>query len=126
MYSSRRITICRVRRRLQAPLRQRVGQVLPVDDMGDDPFGCHQAGAGEVEGVRDVVAYVVAGDTQGDSCEVAAGGHVEVTVLEGAVDYFNPVTVTYEKTGQRQELLLVKDDGHWWIGLGDGDPAAGK
>ncbi|MET9895345.1 hypothetical protein ABZZ47_35120 [Streptomyces sp. NPDC006465] len=55
----------------------------------------------------------------------AAGGHVEVTVLEGAVDYFNPVTVTYEETGQRQELLLVKDDGHWWIGLGDGDPAAG-
>ncbi|WRZ88410.1 hypothetical protein OHB54_04695 [Streptomyces sp. NBC_01007] len=55
----------------------------------------------------------------------AAGGHVEVTVLEGVVDYFNPVTVTYEETGQRQELLLVKDDGHWWIGLGDGDPAAG-
>ncbi|WP_371661464.1 hypothetical protein [Streptomyces sp. NBC_00280] len=56
----------------------------------------------------------------------AAGGHVEVTVLEGSVDYFNPVTVEYEETGQRQELLLVKDDGHWWIGLGDGDPAAGQ
>ncbi|MET8102880.1 hypothetical protein ABZV29_41745 [Streptomyces sp. NPDC005236] len=55
----------------------------------------------------------------------AAGGHVEVTVLEGVVDYFNSVTVTYEETGQRQDLLLVKDDGHWWIGLGDGDPAAG-
>ncbi|MFD8233831.1 hypothetical protein ACFV20_18375 [Streptomyces sp. NPDC059696] len=56
----------------------------------------------------------------------AAGGQVEVTVREGSVDYFNPVTVAYEKTGQRQNVLLVKDDGHWWIGLGDGDPAAGK
>lgn len=56
----------------------------------------------------------------------AAGGHVEVTVLEGPVDYFNPVTVAYEETGQRQELLVVKNDGHWWIGLGDGDPAAGN
>ncbi|MEU6275295.1 hypothetical protein ABZ871_23205 [Streptomyces populi] len=56
----------------------------------------------------------------------AADGPVEVTVLEGVVPYFNPVTVTYERTGQRQELLLVKDDGHWWIGLGDGDPAAGS
>ncbi|MFD7246436.1 amidase domain-containing protein [Streptomyces massasporeus] len=56
----------------------------------------------------------------------AASGQVEVTVLEGSVDYFNPVTVAYEETGQRQNLLLVKDDGHWWIGLGDGDPAAGK
>jgi hypothetical protein len=56
----------------------------------------------------------------------AAGGHVDVTVLEGPVDYFNPITVTYKKTMQKQELLLVKDDGHWWIGLGDGDPAAGK
>ncbi|MET7988825.1 hypothetical protein [Streptomyces sp. NPDC005281] len=46
-------------------------------------------------------------------------------MLEGVVDYFNSVTVTYEETGQRQDLLLVKDDGHWWIGLGDGDPAAG-
>ncbi|MFJ7962806.1 hypothetical protein [Streptomyces sp. NPDC096324] len=55
----------------------------------------------------------------------AAGGPVEVTVREGVVSYFNPVTVTYEDTGQRQELLLVKDDGHWWIGLGKGDPAAG-
>ncbi|MFJ5780057.1 hypothetical protein [Streptomyces sp. NPDC093094] len=55
----------------------------------------------------------------------AAGGHVDVTVLEGTVDYFSPITVTYEETGQRQELLLVKDDGHWWLGLGDGDPAAG-
>ncbi|MFE2296563.1 hypothetical protein ACFXAW_00020 [Streptomyces sp. NPDC059445] len=56
----------------------------------------------------------------------AAGGPVEITVLEGVVPYFNPVTVTYEQTGQRQELLLVRDDGHWWIGLGDGDPAAGS
>ncbi|WP_329299008.1 hypothetical protein OG410_11365 [Streptomyces sp. NBC_00659] len=55
----------------------------------------------------------------------AAGGSVEATVLEGVVPYFNSVTVTYERTGQRQDLLLVKDDGHWWIGLGDGDPAAG-
>ncbi|MFJ7334390.1 hypothetical protein ACIQU3_21350 [Streptomyces sp. NPDC101110] len=56
----------------------------------------------------------------------AASGQVEVTVLEGPVDYFTPVTVAYEETGQRQNLLLVKDDGHWWIGLGEGDPAAGK
>ncbi|GAA2281384.1 hypothetical protein GCM10010234_18190 [Streptomyces hawaiiensis] len=56
----------------------------------------------------------------------AASGQVKVTVMEGSVDYFNPVTVAYEETGQRQNLLLVKDDGHWWIGLGDGDPAAGK
>ncbi|MFF7379111.1 hypothetical protein ACIP4Q_28680 [Streptomyces massasporeus] len=56
----------------------------------------------------------------------AASRRVEVTVLEGSVDYFNPVSVAYEETGQRQNLLLVKDDGHWWIGLGDGDPAAGK
>ncbi|WP_237406780.1 hypothetical protein [Streptomyces sp. M2CJ-2] len=55
----------------------------------------------------------------------AAGGPVEVTVLEGSVPYFNPVTVAYKQSGQRQALLLVKDDGHWWIGLGDGDPAAG-
>ncbi|MGC0334443.1 hypothetical protein RKD23_007433 [Streptomyces sp. SAI-170] len=56
----------------------------------------------------------------------AADGHVDVTVLESPVDYFNPITVTYEETGQRQQLLLVRDDGHWWIGLGDGDPAAGR
>ncbi|KOX03384.1 hypothetical protein ADK65_07515 [Streptomyces sp. NRRL B-1140] len=56
----------------------------------------------------------------------AASGRVEVSVPEGSVDYFNPVTVAYEETGQRQNLLLVKDDGHWWIGLGDGDPAASK
>ncbi|MFF3448364.1 hypothetical protein ACFYXJ_14665 [Streptomyces sp. NPDC002667] len=55
----------------------------------------------------------------------AADGPVEVTVLEGPVGYFNSVEVAYQETGQRQELLLVKDDGHWWIGLGDGDPAAG-
>lgn len=59
--------------------------------------------------------------------EYAAGaqGHVEATVLEGAVPYFNQVELVYEKTGKRQELLLVKDEGNWWIGLGDGDPAAG-
>ncbi|MEV3970360.1 hypothetical protein AB0K68_19770 [Streptomyces sp. NPDC050698] len=56
----------------------------------------------------------------------AAAGHVEVTVLEGSVDYFNRATVVYEETGQRQTLLFVKDGGHWWLGLGDGDPAAGR
>ncbi|WP_328399216.1 hypothetical protein OHS70_20350 [Streptomyces sp. NBC_00390] len=54
----------------------------------------------------------------------AADGHVEVTVPDSAVPYFNPVRLTYEKTGQRQELMLVKDGGHRRIGLGDGDPAA--
>ncbi|GGX08456.1 hypothetical protein [Streptomyces chryseus] len=55
-----------------------------------------------------------------------ARGHVEATVAEGLVDYFSQVHLAYEKTGQRQELLLVKDDGHWWVALGDGDPAAGR
>ncbi|GAA1524611.1 hypothetical protein GCM10009730_36220 [Streptomyces albidochromogenes] len=54
-----------------------------------------------------------------------ARGHVEATVAEGLVDYFQQVELVYDKTGQRQELLLVKDDGHWWVALGDGDPAAG-
>lgn len=56
----------------------------------------------------------------------AAAGHVEVTVLESAVPSFDPVRLTYEKTGERQEPMLVEDDGHRWIGLGDGDPAAGR
>jgi hypothetical protein len=86
--------------------------------------------AGDVRGVAELAgpAYKKPGPaarTYVRKYGEAAGGHVEVTVLEGVVDYFNPVTVTYEQTGQRQELLLVKDDGHWWIGLGDGDPAAG-
>ncbi|MET9905145.1 hypothetical protein [Streptomyces sp. NPDC006446] len=46
-------------------------------------------------------------------------------VREVLLSLTSPVTVTYERTDQRQELLLVKDDGRWWIGLGDGDPAAG-
>ncbi|MGW7053161.1 hypothetical protein [Streptomyces sp. NPDC054887] len=54
-----------------------------------------------------------------------ARGHIEATVAEGVADYFNRVDLVYEKTGERQELLLVKDDGHWWVALGDGDPAAG-
>ncbi|MGW0560663.1 hypothetical protein ACWDZ4_08510 [Streptomyces sp. NPDC003016] len=59
--------------------------------------------------------------------EYAAGaqGHVEATVLEGAVPYFHEVELVYEKTGKRQTLLLVEDEGNWWVGLGDGDPAAG-
>ncbi|WP_256096967.1 hypothetical protein [Streptomyces agglomeratus] len=57
---------------------------------------------------------------------VSARGHVEATVVEGVVDYFNQVDLVYEKTGKRQELLLVHDDGHWWVALGDGDPAAGN
>jgi hypothetical protein len=55
-----------------------------------------------------------------------AQGHVEATVVEGVVDYFNQVDLVYEKTGEKQELLLVHDDGHWWVALGDGDPAAGN
>ncbi|MBT2491577.1 hypothetical protein J7E96_24225 [Streptomyces sp. ISL-96] len=55
-----------------------------------------------------------------------AQGRVEATVVEGVVPYFNRVGLAYEKTGRRQELLLVKDDGHWWVALGDGDPAAGN
>ncbi|MBT2511674.1 hypothetical protein J7I98_39040 [Streptomyces sp. ISL-98] len=60
--------------------------------------------------------------------EYAAGaqGHVEATVVEGVVDYFNRVDLVYEKTGQRQKILLVHDDGHWWVALGDGDSAAGN
>ncbi|MEU4091704.1 hypothetical protein [Streptomyces sp. NPDC026673] len=55
-----------------------------------------------------------------------AGGHVEATVLEGSVPYFNDIVLSYDKTGQKQELVLVKVDGTWWVGLGDGDPAAGN
>ncbi|MFE1288191.1 hypothetical protein [Streptomyces sp. NPDC058751] len=85
---------------------------------------------GDVKGVAALAgpAYERPGPTAAEYVREygrAAGGPVEVTVLEGVVPYFNAVTVTYEQTGQRQELLLVKDEGHWWIGLGDGDPAAG-
>ncbi|MGX1884833.1 hypothetical protein [Streptomyces sp. NPDC055287] len=55
-----------------------------------------------------------------------AQGHVEAAVAGGVVDYFNQVDLVYEKTGKKQELLLVHDDGHWWVALGDGDPAAGN
>ncbi|MGW0844992.1 hypothetical protein ACWD26_33630 [Streptomyces sp. NPDC002787] len=87
--------------------------------------------AGDVEGLMELAGPAY-GETRGAAYEhvrefgEGARGHVEVTVLEGSVDYFNPVRVTYERTGQEQELLLVKDDGFWWIGLGDGDPAAGR
>ncbi|MET9134589.1 hypothetical protein [Streptomyces antibioticus] len=86
--------------------------------------------AGDVGGVAELAgpAYKEPGPTAAQYVREygeAAGGHVDITVLEGSVDYFNPITVTYQQTGRRQELLLVKDDGHWWIGLGDGDPAAG-
>ncbi|MGC4987486.1 hypothetical protein ACLQ18_44160 [Streptomyces sp. DT193] len=86
--------------------------------------------AGDAKGIAELAgpAYKQPGPTAAKYVSKygqAAGGPVEATVLEGVVPYFNSVTVTYEQTGQRQELLLVKDDGHWWIGLGDGDPAAG-
>lgn len=55
-----------------------------------------------------------------------AHGHVEATVVEGVVDYFNQVNLVFEKTGEKQELLLVHDDGHWWVALGEGDSAAGN
>lgn len=54
-----------------------------------------------------------------------AEGHVEAVVVEGTVPCFNDIVLTYDKTAQRQELLLVEDSGSWWLGLGDGDPAAG-
>ncbi|MEU4170809.1 hypothetical protein AB0F46_28515 [Streptomyces sp. NPDC026665] len=85
---------------------------------------------GDAKGIADLAgpAYRQPGPTAAKYVRLygqAAGGPVDVTVREGVVSYFNSVTVAYSKTGQRQELLLVKDDGHWWIGLGDGDPAAG-
>ncbi|MGR8008113.1 hypothetical protein [Streptomyces hypolithicus] len=55
-----------------------------------------------------------------------ARGQVTAEVREGVVPYFNEVTLTYEKTGRRQQLLLVHDDGTWWLALGEGDPAAGQ
>ncbi|MFF2217613.1 hypothetical protein [Streptomyces antibioticus] len=86
---------------------------------------------GDAGGVAELAgpAYKEPGPTAAEYVRAygeAAGGHVDVTVLEGSVDYFNPIAVTYEQTGQRQDLVLVKDDGHWWISLGDGDPAAGQ
>ena len=87
--------------------------------------------AGDVEGLMELAGPAYEG-TRGAAYEQVrefgegARGHVDVTVLEGGVDYFNPVRLTYAETDQRQELLLVKDDGHWWIELGEGDPAAGK
>ncbi|MER6159795.1 hypothetical protein ABT147_30315 [Streptomyces sp. NPDC001868] len=86
--------------------------------------------AGDVEGLMELAGPAYEG-TRGDAYEQVrefgegARGHVDVTVLEGDVDYFNPIRLTYDRTDQQQELLLVKDDGHWWIELGDGDPAAG-
>ncbi|BBC35729.1 hypothetical protein SGFS_070230 [Streptomyces graminofaciens] len=88
--------------------------------------------AGDSEGLVELAAPAYDGDLRAAADEFvreygeAAGGHVDVTVLEGSVDYFNPIRVTYDKTGQQQELLLLKDEGHWWLGLGEGDPAAGK
>ncbi|MFE7772560.1 hypothetical protein ACFU5O_01390 [Streptomyces sp. NPDC057445] len=61
-----------------------------------------------------------------DAYAAGAQGHVDVTVAEGPVPYFNQVTLAYERTGRRQDLLLVHDDGDWWIALGEGDPAAGR
>ncbi|MFF6781798.1 hypothetical protein [Streptomyces sp. NPDC012510] len=87
--------------------------------------------AGDVEGLMELAGPAYR-ETRGAAYEhvrefgEGARGPVEVTVLEAPVDYFNPVRITYERTGQEQELLLVKDDGYWWIGLGDGDPAAGQ
>jgi hypothetical protein len=87
--------------------------------------------AGDVEGLMELAGPAYDG-TRGAAYEQVrefgegARGHVDVTVLEGNVDYFNPVRLTYERTDQQQDLLLVKDDGHWWVGLGDGDPAAGR
>ncbi|MGW0550395.1 hypothetical protein [Streptomyces altiplanensis] len=54
-----------------------------------------------------------------------ARGHVEATVLESDVPYFNQVELVYQKTGKRQKLLLVRDERNWWIAIGEGDPAAG-
>jgi hypothetical protein len=86
--------------------------------------------AGDVEGLTELAGPAYK-EPRGAAYEQVrkfgegARGHVDVTVLEGVVDYFNPVRLTYDRTGQKQELLLVKDDGHWWVGLGEGDPAAG-
>ena len=87
--------------------------------------------AGDVEGLAELAGPAYGGGRVAAYEHVrefgeGARGHVDVTVVEGAVDYFNPVRLTYEKTGQEQELLLVQDDGHWWVGLGEGDPAAGR
>ncbi|WP_328837542.1 hypothetical protein [Streptomyces europaeiscabiei] len=87
--------------------------------------------AGDVEGLMELAgpAYDgtrVAAYEQVREFGEGARGHVDVTVLEGVVDYFNPVRLTYDRTDQQQELLLVKDDGYWWVALGDGDPAAGR
>ena len=86
--------------------------------------------AGDVEGLMELAGPAYEG-TRGAAYEQVrefgegARGPVDVTVLEGVVDYFNPVRLTYDRTGQEQELLLVKDDGYWWVALGEGDPAAG-
>ncbi|MDT0573490.1 hypothetical protein RM704_39650 [Streptomyces sp. DSM 3412] len=87
--------------------------------------------AGDVEGLMELAGPAYGG-TRGAAYEQVrefgegARGPVDVTVLEGVVDYFNPVRLRYDRTGQEQELLLVKDDGYWWVALGEGDPAAGK
>lgn len=86
--------------------------------------------AGDVEGLAELAGPAYDG-ARSEAYEhvrefgEGARGHVDVTVPEGPVDYFNTIRLTYEKTDQRQELLLVKDDGQWWVGLGEGDPAAG-
>lgn len=86
--------------------------------------------AGDVEGLAELAGPAYDGARSAAYDQVrefgeGARGHVDVTVLEGPVDYFNAIRLTYEKTDQQQELLLVKDDGYWWVGLGEGDPAAG-
>ena len=86
--------------------------------------------AGDVEGLMELAGPAYDGTRLAAREHVrefgeGARGHVDVTVLEGVVDYFNPVRLTYDRTDQKQELLLVRDDGYWWVGLGEGDPAAG-
>ncbi|WP_216869989.1 hypothetical protein [Streptomyces brasiliscabiei] len=86
--------------------------------------------AGDVDGLVDLAgpaygAPRVAAYEQVREFGEEARGPVDVTVLEGSVGYFNPVRLSYAGTGQEQELLLVKDDGYWWVALGEGDPAAG-
>ncbi|UUU24237.1 hypothetical protein [Streptomyces sp. DSM 40750] len=86
--------------------------------------------AGDVEGLAELAGPAYSG-ARSEAYEhvrefgEGARGHVDVTVPAGSVDYFNAIRLTYEKTDQQQELLLVKDDGYWWVGLGEGDPAAG-
>jgi hypothetical protein len=88
--------------------------------------------AGDSAGLVELAAPSYGGDLASAADELvreygeAAGGHVDVTVVEGSVDSFNPIRVAFDKTGQQQELLLIKDDGHWWLELGEGDPAGAE